>query len=72
LNGDAHFWEFNPRFLGHSSLQRITLSGLGREPPTLFRVYADGTWQDPGEAFQYDRNPLTIDSNSRSWDDDNF
>ena len=42
MNGDAHMWEYKPRYYGQSSFLHVVLSGEGMEPPTILTIHNNG------------------------------
>jgi len=56
LNGDDHEWNYEPNFYGQPAFLRITLSGKGREPPTIIQINESGIDLPTDEAFLYNRN----------------
>jgi len=55
VQGDYHRWDVKQSFYGRSSWMKITVEGEAREAPTRLRISSTGTWQDPRDAFQYQR-----------------
>lgn len=55
LNGDTHYWDYEPYFYDQESWLRITLEGESREP--ILKVFVDGSAAGGTveEAFSYDR-----------------
>jgi hypothetical protein len=55
MHGDKHTWIYEPNYMNQSSMLRISLVGLAKEPPIKVMVYATGSSAKTDEAFAYDR-----------------
>uniref|UniRef100_A0A7S3P227 Calcineurin-like phosphoesterase domain-containing protein n=1 Tax=Amphora coffeiformis TaxID=265554 RepID=A0A7S3P227_9STRA len=55
VQGDTHRWDFQRSFYGRSSWMKITVEGEAREAPTRLQISSTGAWQDPRDAFRYQR-----------------
>ena len=61
IHGDKHEWIYEPNYLGQSSILRISLVGLGRNPPLQVSVVASSSSSSSSsgtktnQAFRIDR-----------------
>lgn len=55
INGDRHYWLYQPRFYGQPSFLRIMLTGKTVDPPLKVMVHATGSPAETQDAFVYDR-----------------
>jgi hypothetical protein len=55
VNGDKHVWSYNENWYQQPSLLRVMLSGNGKHPATKVTVTANGQYQAPSQAFEFDR-----------------
>jgi Calcineurin-like phosphoesterase len=55
LNGDKHVWSYDENWYDQSSLLRVMLAGNAKELPTKVTINANGIYQDPTQAFSFDR-----------------
>jgi hypothetical protein len=55
LNGDKHVWSYNENWYDQSSLLRVMLAGNAKELPTKVTINANGIYQNPAQAFSFDR-----------------
>jgi hypothetical protein len=55
LNGDKHFWLYEPNFYGQSSFLRIMVTGQTVDLPVKIVVNANGAASSTKDAFFVDR-----------------
>jgi Calcineurin-like phosphoesterase len=55
LNGDLHYWLYEPNFFGQSSFLRIMVTGQTVDPPVKIVVRATGDMSSTKDAFEIDR-----------------